>query len=226
MSRPRLLDLACCAGGAAMGYFRAGFDVTGVDVNPQPRYPFEFIQADGLEILKDRAFVQTFDAIHASWPCQGFKKGTLWSDKPDLVTPGRELMLTYDMPWVIENVMECPLRDPIVLCGSMFTGPTGKRLRVYRHRKVEGSPGLDLVAPFHPKHPAPGMPRVANSQRVKRWNEGWNASITGDVGTYVGPEGMDIDWMTGNELSEAIPPAYTEWVGRQLLAVLSAKEAA
>lgn len=203
-----------------MGYHRAGFDViVGVDVKAQPRYPFEFIQADGLEVLRDRAFVQSFDAVHASWPCQGFKKGTLWSDRPDLVTPGRELMLTYDTPWVIENVMECPLRDPIVLCGSMFPGPTGKPLRVYRHRKFEGSPELNLVAPPHPKHTV----RTANSQRLKRWNEGWNASITGDVGTYVGPEGMGIDWMTGNELSEAIPPAYTAWVGRQILARLELK---
>lgn len=225
MSQPKLLDLACCAGGAAMGYHRAGFDVTGVDVNPQPRYPFKFIQADGLEVLRDRAFVQSFDAIHASWPCQGFKKGTLWSNKPDLVTPGRELMLTYDMPWVIENVMEAPLRDPIVLCGCMFTGPTGKQLRVYRPRKFEASSGLALVAPPHlrkQRHAA----RVANSQRRKRWNEGWHASITGDVGTYVGPEGMDIDWMTGNELSEAIPPAYTEWIGRQLLTHIGREAAA
>lgn len=222
MSSPRLLDPACCAGGAAMGYSRAGFAVVGVDVNPQPRYPFELIQADALDVLRDRAFVKSFDAVHASWPCQGFKKGTLWSDKPDLVTPGRELMSTYDMPWVIENVMECPLIDPIVLCGSMFDGPTGRPLRVYRHRRFEGSPGLNLVAPPHPKHTV----RTANSQRLKRWNEGWNASITGDVGTYVGPEGMDIDWMTGNELSEAIPPAYTEWVGRQLLAHLEGVRAA
>jgi DNA (cytosine-5)-methyltransferase 1 len=222
MSRPKLLDLACCAGGAAMGYYRAGFDVVGWDINPQPRYPFEFHQGDGIEVLRDRAYVQTFDAVHASWPCQGFKKGTLWSNKPDLVTPGRELMLTYDLPWVIENVMEAPLRDPIVLCGSMFLGPTGKPLRVYRHRKFEGSPSLNLVAPPHPKHAV----KVANSQRLKRWNEGWNASITGDVGTYVGPEGMDIDWMTGNELSEAIPPAYSEWVGRQMIASLEGVRAA
>lgn len=222
MNQLRLLDIACSAGGAAMGYLRAGFNVTGVDVNPQPRYPFEFIQADGLEVLRDRSFVQSFDAIHASWPCQGFKKGTLWADKPDLVTPGRELMLTYDIPWVIENVMDCPLWDPIVLCGSMFTGPTGRPLRVYRHRKFEASPGLHLVAPIHPRHTV----KVANSRRRERWNEGWNASITGDIGTYVGPEGMGIDWMTGNELSEAIPPAYTQHIGWQMLAHIVRERAA
>jgi len=213
----RLLDIACGAGGASVGYHRAGFsEVVGVDVSPQPRYPFAFLQDDGLEVLRDRQYVLSFDAVHMSWPCQGFKSGTLWSDKPDLVTPGRELALTYDMPWVIENVMEAPLRDPIVLCGSMFLGPTGKPLRVYRHRKFEGSPGLPLIAPDHPRHTV----RVANSRRRERWDAGWNASITGDVGTYMGPEGMGIDWMNGNELSEAVPPAYTEHVGRTLLEVL------
>ncbi|MBM0280172.1 DNA cytosine methyltransferase, partial [Micromonospora sp. STR1s_6] len=107
--KPRLLDLCCGQGGAARGYADAGFEVVGWDIDPQPRYPYEFHQGDALEVLRDRAYVETFDAIHKSWPCQGFKKGTLWRDSPDLITPGRELALTYDMPWVIENVMEAPL---------------------------------------------------------------------------------------------------------------------
>lgn len=218
-ARPRLLDLCSKQGGASEGYRRAGFDVTAVDIEPQPRHRGGvFIQADALEVLRDRAFVESFDAVHASWPCQGFKKGTLWSDKPDLVTPGRELMSTYDMPWVIENVMEAPLdkERSIVLCGQMFG------LRTYRHRRFEPSPGLTLVAPAHPKH----VIRTAHSRRRERWDQGYHASVTGDIGTYVGPEAMGIDWMTGNGLSEAIPPAYAEYVGTALLAHLSAAAAA
>lgn len=109
-------------------------------------------------------------------------------------------------PWVIENVMTAPLDkdSSIVLCGGMFG------LRTYRHRRFESN--HSLTAPEHPKHVA----KTATKQRRERWALGWHVSITGDVGTYVGPEAMGIDWMTGNELSEAIPPAYTEWIGRQL----------
>lgn len=213
--RPKLLDLCCCQGGAARGYQHAGFHVVGVDIDPQPRYVGdEFIQADALEVLRDRTFVSTFDALHMSWPCQGFKRGTLWSDKPDLVTPGRELALTYNMPWVIENVMDAPLNRErsIELCGGMFG------LRTYRHRRFEPSPGLTLVAPTHPKH----MIRTAHKRRREMWDRGYHASITGDVGTYVGPEAMGIDWMTGNGLSEAIPPSYTWHVGSQMIAAIKA----
>lgn len=207
--KPRLLDLCCGQGGASRGYQLAGFYVVGVDIDEQPRHAGdEFIRADALEVLRNRAFVETFDALHMSWPCQGFKPGTLWSNKPDLVTPGRRLALTYDLPWVIENVMEAPLdrARSIVLCGGMFG------LRTYRHRRFEPSPGLTLVAPDHPRH----VIRTAHRNRRAAWNAGGHASFTGDIGTYAGPEGMGIDWMTGNGLSEAIPPAYAEHVGRQL----------
>jgi len=216
---PRLLDLCCCQGGAARGYAQAGFRIVGVDADPQPRYPYEFIQADAIEVLRDRAFVNTFDAVHASWPCQAYSPlNALPTTKashehPDLVGPGRELMSTYDMPWVIENVMAAPLdrRRSITLCGGMFG------LRTYRHRRFEPSPGLTLVATPHPKH----LIRTATKQRRQRWAEGWHVSITGDVGTYLGPEAMGIDWMTGQGLSEAIPPAYTEYIGGQLMKALT-----
>lgn len=218
MRRLRLLDLCCCQGGAARGYADAGFEVVGWDVDPQPRYPYEFHQGDALEVLRDRAYVQSFDAIHMSWPCQGFKPGTLWRDSPDLITPGRELALTYDMPWVIENVMEAPLdRDrSIVLCGEMFG------LRTIRHRRFEPSPGLTLVAPQHTRH----RQRTAHKRRREMWEQGYHASFTGDIGTYAGPEGMGIDWMTGNGLSEAIPPAYTWFIGMQLTNVLTSRAVA
>lgn len=213
-SRPRLLDLCCCQGGASRGYHDAGFDVTGVDIDPQPRYPFTFIQADALEVLSDRGFVSQFHAIHASFPCQAFLKGTLAPAKvvADLVTPGRSLLNATGIPWVMENVVSAPLdRDrSILLCGGMFG------LRTYRHRRFETSAELRLTAPLHPKHEI----RTAHKNRRAAWDAGLHASITGDIGTYAGPEAMGIDWMTGNGLSEAIPPAYSAHVGRQLIAHL------
>lgn len=211
MTRPRLLDLFCCAGGAAHGYYQAGFDVVGVDINPQPRYPFEFVHADCLTL--DPAFVASFDAIHASPPCQAYSPLNALSPEksyPDLIAATRAMLNDSGVPYVIENVMTAPLikERSIVLCGSMFG------LRTYRHRRFESS--LELAAPEHPKHTV----LTATKQRKARWAEGWNVSITGDVGTYVGPDAMGIDWMSGNELCEAIPPAYTEFIGRQLIQAL------
>lgn len=207
--KPRLLDLFCCAGGAGKGYADAGFEVVGVDINPQPRYPFAFIQADVMTL--DRRFLRFFDAIHASPPCQHYTPlGALHPDKtyPDLVDATRAKLEDSGLPWVMENVMSAPLvkERSIVLCGSMFG------LRTYRHRRFENNVGL--VAPEHPKHTV----LTATKQRKQRWAEGWNVSITGDVGVYVGPEAMGIDWMNGQELCEAIPPAYTRFIGEQLLA--------
>jgi DNA (cytosine-5)-methyltransferase 1 len=208
-TKPRLLDLFCCAGGAGAGYAAAGFEVVGVDIDPQPRYPFAFIQADATTL--DRRFLRFFDAIHASPPCQSYTPlGALHPHKtyPDLVEPTRAMLEAAGLPWVMENVMSAPLvkERSITLCGGMFG------LRTYRHRRFENNVGL--VAPEHPPH----VIRTATKQRKQRWAEGWHVSITGDVGTYVGPEAMGIDWMSGDELSEAIPPAYTEFLGRQLLA--------
>jgi DNA (cytosine-5)-methyltransferase 1 len=205
----RILDLCCGQGGASRGYVDAGFSVVGVDLRPQPRYPYPFIQANALDVLADRRFIATFDAIGASFPCQGFKPGTLWSDQPDLVTPGRAALERTGLPWVIENVMEAPLDRvrSIMLCGEMFG------LRTIRHRLFEPAPGLTLVAPPHSRHTR----RTAHKRRRELWDQGYHASFTGDIGTYAGPAGMGIDWMTGNGLSEAIPPAYTRWVGQQLI---------
>jgi DNA (cytosine-5)-methyltransferase 1 len=207
--KPRLLDLYCCAGGAAMGYHRAGFEVVGVDIAPQPRYPFEFHRGDALEYLAGHW--PEFDAIHASPPCQSYTAlGALHRHitYPDLVAPTRKVLELTGLPYVIENVMPAPLlaERSIVLCGGMFS------LRTYRHRRFESR--YPMVAPPHPKH----VIRTATKRRRELWDQGWHVSITGDVGTYVGPEGMGIDWMSGNELCEAIPPAYTEHIGRQLIA--------
>jgi DNA (cytosine-5)-methyltransferase 1 len=206
--KPRLLDLYCCAGGAGTGYARAGFDVVGVDIQPQPRYPFEFHQADALEYLTDHW--REFDAIHASPPCQSYTPlGALHPHKvyPDLVAVTRALLDHTGLLYVIENVMAAPLLKDrsIMLCGGMFG------LRTYRHRRFESN--ATLRAPDHPKH----VIRTATKRRRELWAQGWHVSITGDVGVYVGPDAMGIDWMNGNELCEAIPPAYTEHIGRQFM---------
>jgi DNA (cytosine-5)-methyltransferase 1 len=216
-NRPRLLDLFCCAGGAGTGYSQAGFQVTGVDINPQPNYPFEFIQADALDFASWE--IGLFDAVHASPPCQAYTPlGALHPEKvyPDLVARTRDLLDESGKPYIIENVMAAPLikERSVTLCGGMFG------LRTYRHRRFESN--VELTAPAHPKHVA----RTATSRRRERWDQGWHVSITGDVGTYLGPEAMGIDWMTGNELCEAIPPAYTEHLGRQLYASVLTERAA
>lgn len=211
--RPRLLDLFCGAGGAAVGYHRAGFDVIGVDIKPQPRYPFEFVQADAIAFALDIDWSR-IQAVHASPPCQAYTTlGALHPHitYPDLIAATRGVLTDSGRPWVIENVMTAPLEKAhsITLCGGMFG------LRTYRHRRFE-SP-LGLTAPAHPGH----VTRTATSRRRERWAAGWHVSITGDVGTYLGPEAMGIDWMSGDELCQAIPPAYTEHIGAQLLAALA-----
>lgn len=210
-ARPRLLDLFCCAGGAGTGYSRAGFEVVGIDIDPQPNYPFEFHQADALEYLAEHG--HEFDAIHASPPCQHYTPlGALHPHKtyPDLVAPTRDMLDRIGKPYIIENVMAAPLvkARSITLCGGSFG------LRTYRHRRFESR--LNLTPPAHPRH----VILTATKQRRARWAEGWHVSITGDVGTYLGMGAMGIDWMSGNELCEAIPPAYTEFLGAQLMSKL------
>jgi DNA (cytosine-5)-methyltransferase 1 len=217
MKAPRLLDAFCGQGGAGYGYHLAGFEVVGVDIaDHSDRYPFEFHQGDALEFIREHG--HEFDVIHGSPPCQRYTPlGALHPhvEYPDLIDVTREAMVATGRPWVIENVMSAPLRkdQSIVLCGGMFG------LRTYRHRRFE-SP-MPLLAPGHPRH----VIRTATKQRRARWDEGWHVSI-GDVGTYVGPEAMGIDWMTGNGLCEAIPPAYTRFIGEQLLAVIGQRGAA
>lgn len=208
MSRPRLLDLFCGAGGAAMGYYRAGFDVVGVDIKPQPRYPFEFHQADALDYCAEHG--HEYDAIHASPPCQDYsplrarQNGKRY---PDLYAPVKAGLLASGRPYIIENVPNSPLKDYITLCGGMFG------LRTYRHRRFECS--FLILQPPHPRHIA----RTSTKKRRVDFDAGMHISITGDVGSWLGPACMGIDWMTGNELSQAIPPAYTEFIGRQLIRI-------
>jgi len=205
MTRRRLLDLGCSAGGATRGYQLAGWHVTGVDIELQPNYPGDaFILADMLTVPLDG-----YDAYHASPPCQDHsplsalvgKHGTGY-----LLPAIRERLEATGRPYVIENVPGAPMRVDLMLCGKMFN------LRVKRHRWFEFWAGAMLPTVVHPRHTVP----TATRQRRQRWAEGWDISITGDVGIYLGPEAMGIDWMTGNELSQAIPPAYTALVGQYL----------
>jgi DNA (cytosine-5)-methyltransferase 1 len=216
VKRPTLIDLFCKAGGAGMGYHRAGFEVIGVDIEPQPRYPFEFVQGDALALLPGLVEWYRPAAVHASPPCQAYSplnalpSTKAASEHPDLVAPTRAALQAWGGPFVIENVMAAPLdrSRSIVLCGCAFG------LRTYRKRRFEAGGGLTLTATPCRPHTA----RTASSRRRERWDQGWHVSITGDVGTYLGPEAMGINWMTGNELSQAIPPAYTQHIGEQLMA--------
>lgn len=205
--RPRLLDLFCGAGGCAVGYHRAGFDVTGVDHRPQPRYPFAFVRADALEYLADHG--REFDVIHASPPCQRYSRMTPAPDcHPDLIGPCRELLGSIGKPWIMENVAGSPLRSPTMLCGSMFG------LRTYRHRHFEAS-FLLLGLPHHP-----------HRERCLPAGRGVSASglisVAGNIANMpAARRAMGIDWMTRAEISQAVPPAYTEFIGRQLIDFLT-----
>ena len=196
-----------------MGYHRAGFDVVGVDIIDQPMYPFEFHQADAMTYPLDG-----FDAIHASPPCQRYAVSTrVWAGRseehPDLVDPTRARLMTSGVPWVIENVIGAPLRSPIMLCGAMFDG-----LRVYRHRNFECSPPI-YWPPEHPKHveivAAVGKP-VSES--------GWMTVAGHFQNLPAARVAMGIDWMKAKELAEAIPPAYTEWIGVRLMEAVAKQD--
>ena len=215
MSRPRLLDLFCGAGGAAMGYHRAGFDVVGVDINPQPRYPFEFVQMDALEAF-DHFGWNDFDAIHASPPCQHFSQMSkcrpgLAETYPDLVDPARQLLIASGKTYVIENVTGSPLQNWAQVCGS------GLGMTLQRHRWFESNVPLWGVPCAHGQNawnPDYGHATGRKRRRVPVIGE-WR------IKKHLQDEAMGIDWMTLPELSEAIPPAYTEFIGNQLLAHLT-----
>lgn len=192
--RPRLLDLFCGAGGAGYGYAQAGFDVTGVDTRPQPRYPFPFIQTDALSVD-----LVGYDVIHASPPCQHYSvmNGPWQRDHPDLLGAVRDRL--RGQLYVIENIPQAPLHNARVLCGSMFGLP------IRRHRHFECS--IPLVAPMACKHARLDRPGLAFG--AGSWNESAYRAA------------MCVPWMSTREMRQAIPPVYTLYVGQQLLLFLS-----
>ena len=208
----RLLDLCCGGGGASQGYRLAGFgSITGVDCEPQPEYPFEFIQADALTFPLDG-----FDFVHASWPCWKWsayrrRPALAGKDYPDLIAAGRERLEAWGGPYILENVPGAPLISPVTYCGSSFG------LDVRRHRLLEAGGGLTLTAPpCDHSWQAPRFPCATNRVNKRR---------TVEVGVYRIPlaiqqQAMGIGWLPLKKLSQAIPPAYTEHAGRQALAFL------
>lgn len=214
-----VLDLFCGAGGAGMGYYKAGYTVVGVDVEPQPHYPFDFVQADAFEYFDEH--YGEFDLVHASPPCQAYSRTRHIptvdaSVYPKLIESLRERFIHTGVNYVIENVVGAPLVRPVMLCGVMFD------LKVFRHRLFETYPFI--LGPAHVPHPKGS---VTNSFRH------YSSFATG--ATHISPSGhafsradalvaMDIDWyMNREEVAEAIPPAYTEYIGKQIKLILERK---
>lgn len=235
MSRPKLLDLFCCEGGAAMGYHRAGFDVYGVDIVPQPLYPFPIAVADALVILRrlldgdtipfkgsdghiEWSTLADFAAVHASPPCQAHS--TITPDKSkhvDLIPPTRELLSQLTVPWVMENVegAKSALVHPMRLCGSSFG------LRVRRHRYFESNVWLTSLPCRHAEQGRPVGVYGDHPQddgdylRPDGTHRGSKATSVEDA-----QDAMGMPWASWHGNTQAIPPAYTEWIGAQLLQAL------
>lgn len=211
MTKPLLLDLFSCAGGAAMGYHRAGFEVIGVDKSPQPRYPFEHHVADAISFAREHG--HKFAAAHASPPCQTFtayrRRGSGVGDSyENLIPETRRVLDSLGIPYVIENVetARLELMEPARYCGSSFG------LDVRRHRLFESNFPLSAPQCDHAWQ-TPRFPPATNRTNLRS---------TVEVGVWRIPletqrRAMGIDWMKLRELSEAIPPAYTEHIGRQLM---------
>jgi DNA (cytosine-5)-methyltransferase 1 len=211
-----LLDLGCKAGGTSMGFYRAGFDVVGVDIEPQPNYPFEFHQADFLTYPLDG-----FDAIVAGPVCKGYSTlHNLHKDReyPKLIAEVRQRLIVAGVPYVIENVVGArwALIDPIRLCGSSFG------LGVRRHRLFELSFPIGLTPPCaHHLQPAPVDVTGTGARRLGERTDGKGGNSRKPFNLAHAREVMGIDWMSREELAQAIPPAYTEWIGEQMLDVLA-----
>lgn len=223
----KILDLFCGAGGAAMGYHRAFPDaeIVGVDINPQPRYPFTFVQGDAMTYP-----LAGFDFVHASPPCQDWSTLRHIHDAhgtghmlPDTLARLR----VNGAPWVVENVVGAPMNAPLTLCGTMFDLRCqfgGVEFELQRHRLFECSRPIE--PPTSCRHEFRTMGVYGTLSRRPRLN---NAKRRPDGDLKAGGRQaaalMDIDWMLSHEIVQAIPPAYTEWIGSQLAAFLAERAA-
>jgi len=203
-----------------MGYHRVGFDVVGVDIAPQPRYPFDVHQADAMTFPLDG-----YDVIHASPPCQAYSALASIrpkADHPDLVAPIRARLRGANVPWIIENVHGAPLDRPALICGTAFDLGVRCRDGVYRqtwrHRYFEASLLLFGTTCRHVGQPIGVYGNGGGQPRGMRSDGTWRRSYMGLQAER--RQAMGIDWMTRGELSQAIPPAYTEYLGRQLIEAL------
>jgi len=217
--KPKLLDLFCGAGGCAMGYHRAGFDVVGVDIKPQPRYPFPMVVGNALQPPFD---LRTFDVIHASPPCQFYSRSSRHATDrgyEDLIAKTRTVLRDSGAIYVIENVIGAPMQDSIVLCGVSF-GLQEPPWFLSRHRQFESS--VLLFQPPHSPHPRKKAPLCIAGHGTPSWGRERIKRITGrsTQPKTLCRRVMGIDWMTWKELTQAIPPAYTEYIGKQLIAIL------
>lgn len=212
----RLLDLCCKQGAASMGYYLAGFDVVGIDREPQPRYPFPFIQAD-LRDLDPQWIADNFDAVAGSPPCwdHSVLKHRTGLDYEDFIPETRALFEATGLPYVIENVEGAPLKDPLTLCGTQFDG-----LRVKRHRLFESNVPLTPPRP----HPTGGHPlhytldkRKAHYGLLDEWTAFVSVNGGGNCSKAAASDAMGgLDWMTKDGMNQAVPPAYTHWIGGQV----------
>ncbi len=222
----KCVDLFCGAGGASMGYHQAGFAVTGVDLNAQPRYPFPFIQADALSL--SRGFLAGFDFIHASPPCQAHTAlKTMHNALPHdakMIERTRRALMGTGKPWVIENVVGAPLRDPVMLCGSMFGLQTEGGAQLHRHRIFEAS--FPLTAPRCDHRADADVIGIYGGHYRNRSRAAGKNREAPDFTAADGRTAMQIDWMTGVEISQAIPPAYSRWIAEQWLAQRDVRMAA
>jgi DNA (cytosine-5)-methyltransferase 1 len=214
----KCLDLFCKAGGCTKGYQMAGFHVTGVDIEPQPRYVGDkFILGDALEVLIEMiksGEVEEFDLIAASPPCQAYSvtKPLHKNKHPELIEPTRELLKVTGKPYVIENVEGAPLINPLMLCGTMFPG-----LRVYRHRLFECNPPI-WFPPVACNHSFSIPASKGEYHTLEKYE--FITCVGHSFQAEAGRIAMGIDWMTRDELAQAIPPAYTKWIGEQMKQVI------
>lgn len=212
----RILDLFCCEGGAGMGYARAGLEITGVDIEPQPNNPHHFILGDALQYLREHG--HEYDAIHASPPCQAYSSAMkhLAAEKPKLIDDVREAMRATGKPWIIENVVGAPLATDsdlfgahgVELCGSMFG------LAVYRHRLFETSFPL-------PRPPACDHSRHAMNPHSVAGRERIYAAHGRTDPEKLWAKAMGVEWMSRHGARQAVPPVFTHWIGVRLLHFLT-----